>query len=61
MNPVAVVVILEVRQSHFQIRRGPEQKLVQTFSANRSDQSLNKRMRQRNVGNGFDFRYAEHS
>src|SRR5262245_47295758 len=54
-----VEVVLKRQELQFQIRRRPEQRLVQAFAPDGPDQSFNERMRERNVGNGFDFRYVQ--
>src|SRR3982751_3439076 len=50
-----VVVGLELSKLAFQVAGIPEQYLVEKFSAHGSDQALDERVRQRHVGDGFDF------
>ncbi len=42
MGPILVVVAPEQRELSFKILRIPEQRVIEVFTTNRSDQSLNK-------------------
>src|SRR5262245_16042498 len=61
MSSMPVVIIPERDQFCLQIRRRPEQQLVQTLAADCADESLDKGMRPGNIGNGLDFCNAEDS
>ncbi len=54
MDPVGVVVDLKLLQLLFQIAPVPEKILVQIFTSDGADEPLGKRMRYRNIGNGFN-------
>jgi len=53
MDPVGVVVILKLSQFFFQIAPVPEKNLVQMFASDGADEPFGKRMRYRDIGNGF--------
>jgi len=55
MGPVLVVVALELCKFSLKILRVPEQRVIEVFTTNRSDQSRNKGMRSRGIGDAFDF------
>ena len=50
VGPMRVIEGLECRQLPFQVRRGPEQHPIRTFSAQGADQPFDERMGQRHVG-----------
>ena len=56
-----VVVFLEGRKPQLQIRRRPEEQLVQTFATDAANQPFNERMRRWDVGNCFDFVNVQNS
>jgi hypothetical protein len=55
MGAMVVVVGLEIQQFIFQISTRPEQRMIQIFASNRTDEPFHERMGQGNVGDGFDF------
>ena len=55
MGAMVVVIGLEIQQSIFQICTRPEQRMIQIFASNRTDEPFHERMGQGNVGDGFDF------
>ncbi len=55
MNAMAVVVIAESLQLSRQVDRVPEEDAVQVLAPDRADQTLNERVRNRCVGDRFDF------
>ena len=61
MNTESVVISFEVRKLHLQICRRPEQKVIEAFAANGSNQPFNERMREGHTWYRFDFRHAEDS
>src|ERR1044071_755048 len=54
VSAMGVVVLLESGELQFQVRSRPEESLIQTLSANGSDQSLGEWMGQRGIRNRFD-------
>ena len=50
----------ETEQLLFQIRRGPEQRMIQILASNRADQPFHKRMGEGNIGNGFDLGHLQY-
>src|ERR1700676_4170077 len=50
MHAMLIEICLEIEQLVFQIRCGPEQRAIQILASNRADQSLHKRMGERNMG-----------
>jgi len=57
---MSIEIASERFEFFFQVRRRPEQCLVQILSSNGPDQSLHKRVRQRSVRHSFDFMDFEH-
>ena len=55
MGPMVIVVDLVGIELALEVCGGPEKDVLELFSANGSDQSLNERVRHRSTGNGFDF------
>ena len=55
MGAMVVVIGLEIQQSIFQICTRPEQRMIQIFASNRTDEPFHERMGRGNVGDGFDF------
>lgn len=45
MNSIVIVIVLELQQLSFEIRRTPEWNLIQKFSPHGSYQSFNERVR----------------
>ena len=54
MDPVAIVIVLELFQLSLEITRIPEQDVVKEFAANCADQSLDKWMGPRHIGETLD-------
>ena len=54
VHAMRVVILSESFQFYFQIIGIPEEHVVKQFAANGPDHSLDERMRQGHVGNGFD-------
>ncbi len=61
MNTVAVVVFLVHQQFFLQITRSPKRYLIEKFPAYRSDESFNKRVRKRHLGETYYLRHLENS
>ena len=55
VNALSVVVALEVSELSLKVARVPEQNVVEKLSPSRADQPFNEGMRDRDVGNRFDF------
>jgi len=55
----AVVVIPEVMQLALEVAAAPERNVVKELATDRADQSLDKGVRQRYVGNALDFYNVE--
>ena len=54
MNPLAVVVVLEVEEFSLKILSVPEEDVVKVLGTDRPGQSLNKGMRMRRIRDGLD-------
>src|SRR5579862_6794363 len=61
MNATPIVIDAKRLQLSLQIQRIPEVYSVEIFSANGTDQSFHKRMRNRHIGNRFDLLDFEHA
>ena len=61
VRAMTVKVPLEINELHLQISSRPEQRPVETFAANRSDQAFNEWMRQRRVRHRLDGFHVEDS
>ena len=61
MCAMTVEVVPELEQLVLEIHSRPEQEAIQILVPNRSDQSLHKGMRQRNVGYRLDFGHLQNS
>jgi hypothetical protein len=61
MGAMTVEVVPELEQLVLEIHSRPEQEAIQILVPNRSDQSLHKGMRQRNVGYRLDFGHLQNS
>ena len=59
MSSVRIIEIRELRQLLFQVKRSPEQHPIQAFSPNRADQSFDKWMGQRHIGNRLHLDHAQ--
>jgi hypothetical protein len=55
MRAVSVVVALELKELHLQIRGGPKQRAVQALASNTTNQAFDEGMRQRRVRHRLDF------
>ena len=60
MHAVLIVIIPEGTQLPFQIDRIPEEYAIQILTADRGDEPLDERMRNRNVPNCLDFLDLKH-
>jgi hypothetical protein len=60
MRAMLIEISLEIEQLVFQIRRGPEQRAIQILASNCADQPLHERMRDRNIGDGFDLAHLQY-
>jgi hypothetical protein len=58
---MTVKIALEIKELHLQISGRPEQRPVETFAANRSDQAFNEWMRQRRIWHRLNGFHAEDS
>ncbi len=56
---MTIEIALEIKGLHLQISGRPEQRPVETFAANRSDQAFNEWMRQRRVWHRLDGFHVE--
>ena len=54
MHPMAIVILLEIRKLSLQIRRIPEQQVVQILATNGAEKWLHKRMRHRDIWSRLD-------
>src|SRR5215469_13043917 len=61
MGAMVVEVGPEIEQLVLEIRRSPEQNVIQIFSSNGADQPFHERMRQWNVGDGLDFCHVQYA
>ena len=59
MRAVTVVVASEIEELHIQISGRPEQRAVQAFAPNSTDQPFNEWVRERHVQDGLDFFHVE--
>ena len=62
MSTSLVVVLLEVIEFSLKIGAGPERRVIEQLTSDCADQSLDERMRQRNVRDGLDLadiKYAQ--
>jgi hypothetical protein len=55
MGAMVVVVGPEIQQFIFQIYTRPEQRMIQIFASNGTDEPFHERMGQGNVGDALDF------
>ena len=60
VDAMTVIIILEIESLHLQISGRPEQRAVETFTSDGTDQSFNEGMRHRDVGHRFDFLHLEY-
>ena len=60
MRSMPIVITLEVDELRLQIRGRPEERTVQTFPPNRSDQPFDEGMRERHVRHRLDFPQVEY-
>src|SRR5215469_12554306 len=60
MGAMVVEVGPEIEQLVFEIRRRPEQNVIQILPSNSADYPFHERMRQWNVGDGLDFCHAQY-
>src|SRR5215469_11356013 len=60
MGAMVVEVGPEIEQLVFEIRRSPEQNVIQILPSNGADQPFHERMRQWNVGDGLDFCHVQY-
>ena len=56
---MVVVVSSEIEQFILQICTRPEQRMIQIFASNRTDEPFHERMGQGNVGDGLDFSHIQ--
>jgi hypothetical protein len=61
MGPMLIEICPEIEQLVFQLRRSPEQRTIQILASNRADQAFHKRMRQGNIGDGFDLGHLQYA
>jgi hypothetical protein len=59
MGAMEVVVGPEIQQFIFQICTRPEQRMIQTFASNGTDEPFHERMGQGNVGDALDFPHLQ--
>src|SRR5215469_9882660 len=60
MGAMVVEVGPEIEQLAFEIRRSPEQNVIQILPSNGADWPFHERMRQWNVGDGLDFGHVQY-
>src|SRR5215467_7491129 len=60
MGAMVVEVGPEIEQLAFEIRRSPEQNVIQILPSNGADWPFHERMRQWNVGDGLDFCHVQY-
>jgi len=61
VNSMLVAVVSKGLELAREIDRVPEKRVIQEFAPDRSDQTLNEWMRDRNVGHGLDLFDREHA
>jgi hypothetical protein len=61
VRAMTVKIALEIKELHLQISGRPEQRLIETFAANRADQAFDEWMRQRHVRHRLDGFHLEDS
>ena len=60
VRPIPVIVLLEIDELHLQISDRPEERAVETFASNRSNQPFDEWMRERDVRHRLDFLDVEY-
>ena len=61
MRAMMVKIGFEIEQFAFEIGSCPEQRTIQTLSAERANQALDKGMGEGNIGDGFDLGHLQDS
>ena len=60
VRPITVIVLLEFEELHLQVSDRPEERAVETFASNRSNQPFDEWMRERYVRHRLDFLHVEY-
>src|SRR6516225_9728298 len=60
VRPITVIVLLEFEELHLQVSDRPEERAVETFAPNRSNQPFDEWMRERYVRHRLDFLHVEY-
>ena len=59
MSPFVIVILFEIAQLVFEIHGIPEEDVIEVFSTYGANESLDKRVRHRQMGHGFDLVHHE--